>query len=92
MKVTLRPPKVGRKRMTFTIVLAGIAAGLWIYAVSRRATPSALPLQIAAGVGIPAGVGWVTLLLMERRIIHDMCRVAWHAKPERRVREDLIQQ
>jgi hypothetical protein len=45
---------------------------------------------VLVGVAVPFGVGWVTLLLMERRIARDMVRVVWVPQAERKVREDLM--
>jgi hypothetical protein len=89
VKVTVEFPHVGRRRLVCVGVLSSIATALWI-------APAYLPfsdvsaLLVLAGVAVPFGVGWVTLLLMERRIARDMVRVVWVPQEERKVREDLM--
>jgi hypothetical protein len=92
VKVMFEFPKVGRKRLICTIVLSSVATVLWI------AAPSVLPLiapwqlpfatvtwmHVVEGIAIPFGVGWVTLLLMEERIV-DERRVAAQVRAQQSV-------
>jgi hypothetical protein len=71
MKLTVEIPSVGGKRLAATISLASTATALWIGA------PAYLPFAVVSwqlvvvGFLIPFSVGWVTLLLMERRIVQE---------------------
>jgi hypothetical protein len=72
VKITIEVPQVGRKRLVGAAVLCATATVLWI------AAPAYLPFAVVSwqlvvvGVAIPFGVGYVTLLLMERRILRDL--------------------
>lgn len=75
---SLSLPRVGRRRLVALVVLCTLASTLWI---GSPGWISAIPLLPAAvlswrligyGLIIPWGVGWVTLLLMERRIADDL--------------------
>lgn len=90
VRVTFELPQVGRRRLVATYVLCSIATALWIYGAVQRCAPSAVRLHIIVAFTIPFGVGWVTLLLMERRISKDMVRTRWRPQAERKVREDLM--
>jgi heme O synthase-like polyprenyltransferase len=90
VRVTIEFPQVGRKRLVCLGVLCGTAAALWIYGAVQLAAPSLMWLHVLVGVAVPFGVGWVTLLLMERRISKDMVRTRWRPQAERKVREDLM--
>jgi hypothetical protein len=65
-------PAVGRKRLICAGSMASTATTLWL------AVPACLPgadvsaVMVLAGFGIPWSVAWVTLLLMERRILRDL--------------------
>lgn len=75
VQVTLEFPQVGRRRLVTTAVLCATATVLWIAApiIAPDFLPSAdvTWMHVAVGFGVPAGVGWVTLLLMERRILRE---------------------
>lgn len=86
MKVKIELPKVGRKRLITTGVIAATGATLWIWAATRLAAPDTVWLHVLVGVGIPAGVGWVTLLLMEHRITRDLRTVVRRVQPEPELR------
>lgn len=69
-------PAVGRKRLTATLTLSATATALWIAAPAYLPGASVSALHVLEGIALPLSVGWVTLLLMERRIIRDDRRVA----------------
>lgn len=76
MRIRLELPAVGRKRLIATVSLAAAASALWIGAPAYLPGASVSGLHVLEGLAIPFNVGWVTLLLMERRIIRDDRRVA----------------
>jgi hypothetical protein len=86
VKVTIELPKVGRKRLIATGALAATGAALWIWSATRLAAPDTVWLHVLVGIGIPLGIGWVTLLLMERRIVRDLRTVARPVRPEPQLR------
>jgi heme O synthase-like polyprenyltransferase len=90
VKVTVEFPQVGRRRLVCVGVLSSIATALWIGAPAYLPFSDVSALLVLAGVAVPFGVGWVTLLLMERRISRDMVRTRWRPQAERKVREDLM--
>lgn len=75
VQVTLEPPQVGRRRLVATVVLCATATALWISA--PIIAPDFLPaasvtwVHVAVGFGVPGAIGWVTLLLMEHRILRE---------------------
>ncbi|GLW32300.1 hypothetical protein [Actinoplanes regularis] len=82
-------PRVGRRRGICTGVLCSLASGLWLSAPAIGSQVPLLPdadlsgLLILSGLSIPAAVGWVTLLLMEARILRDLRPAEQHSQPER---------
>jgi heme O synthase-like polyprenyltransferase len=90
VRVTFELPQVGRRRLVCLGVLCGTGTALWIYGAVQQSAPSLMWLHVVTGVAVPFGVGWVTLLLMERRISKDMVRTRWRPQAERKVREDLM--
>lgn len=82
MKITIEFPQVGRRRLVGTGALCSAATTLWI------AAPAYLPFAVVSlqhvvvGVLVPFGVGWVTLLLMERRIVRELQPAARRRMPE----------
>ena len=71
-------PQVGRTRALATAALSSTASGRWIGAPIYLPRLPLVPdadlsgLTILAGIAIPAAVGFVTLVLMERRILRDV--------------------
>jgi hypothetical protein len=65
-------PAVGRKRMIFTCSLASAGTTLWLAAPAYLPGADVSAVMVLAGIGLPWSVGWVTLLLMERRILRDL--------------------
>jgi len=70
--VSLSLPRVGLKRLAATAALCTTATSLWIAAPAYLPFADVSAKLVAAGVVVPWGVGWVTLLLMERRIADDL--------------------
>lgn len=74
--VEIRLPEVSRARMVTTTSLASVFTGLWIGA------PAFLPFAevdaklALCGFAVPFGVGYVTLLLAERRARRDLTAAA----------------
>lgn len=70
--LTFTLPQVSRLRRITTLSLASFFTTLWI------ASPGFLPwavvslMHVTVGFVIPFGVGWVTLLLAERRVRKDL--------------------
>lgn len=88
VKVTIQLPQVGRKKLIVAGVLCSTAATLWIYAAAQRSALAALPLHIMVGVGVPFGVGFVTLLLIERRIARELAQ----KRAARRARQAAVKE
>lgn len=71
-------PQVGRKRLIAAAAMSATASGLWISAPAWLSSLPLLPdaessgLLIFAGLTVPLGVAYVTVLLMERRILRDL--------------------
>jgi hypothetical protein len=89
MRVTIGLPKIGRKRLITTGAIAATGAALWTWSATRLAAPDTVWLHVVVGIGIPGGIGWVTLLLMERRIARDLRTVVRRVQPEPQLRADL---
>lgn len=71
--VTIGLPEVSRARLITTSVLASSASVLWLG--SAGLLPFAeLDAKVATAGLLPYGVGWVTLLLAERRAKRDLRR------------------
>jgi len=83
MRVQIQFPQVGRKRAIFTVVLSVIATVLWIAAPAYLPWATVSVLHVVEGITLPAAVGWVTLLLMERRIVRDLRPADRHEMPSR---------
>ena len=81
-------PQVGRTRALAAASLSTTASGLWIgapvYLPRLPLVPDAelSALTILAGISIPAAVAFVTLLLMERRILRDLKPAERAERPE----------
>jgi hypothetical protein len=60
--------------MTTTLFRARQFAGttLWLAAPAYLPGADVSAVMVLAGIGLPWSVGWVTLLLMERRILRDL--------------------
>ncbi|WP_433368308.1 hypothetical protein ACQPZX_41310 [Actinoplanes sp. CA-142083] len=70
-RVSLVLPDVGRRRLIATTSLCTSASALWVGAGTLPFADLSFE-TVAAGVAIPWGIGWVTLLAMERRIKRDL--------------------
>lgn len=82
-EVSAQLPQVGRKRMAFTVTMATLATLLWFWAALKGLAGVRPSGQIVvAGFAVPWGVGWVALLLMERRVLRDLKRVEHRPLPE----------
>lgn len=82
-EVSVSLPLVGRRRMAFTCALAATATALWFCAAFKGLAGMRPCWQIVVGgLAIPWGIGWVTLLLMERRVVRDLKRVEHRPLPE----------
>ncbi|MCY1141400.1 hypothetical protein OWR29_25660 [Actinoplanes sp. Pm04-4] len=68
LQVSIELPRVGRRRGILALVLAGIAAALWIYGAAQLSAARAMYLHILVGLAVPFGVAYVSLLLIEWRI------------------------
>jgi hypothetical protein len=91
MRVTVELPRIQRRHAVTTGVLATTAASLWVFGAAQMSSAVAMPLHVACGIAIPGGVGWVTVLLLERRIRRDDVRVARQAQPEPVLRRHLVE-
>lgn len=74
--IRLELPAVGRRRMAFVLITCSLATTLFLYAAAFGPWASLSRQIVVAGVVGPWGIGWVTLLLMERKILRDHARVA----------------
>jgi hypothetical protein len=88
VKVEISMPKVGRRRLIGTTALAATGSTLWIWAATQQCAPDTVWFHVLFGVAIPFGMGWVTLLFMERRIARDLRTVTRRVQPEPRLRDD----
>lgn len=91
MRVTVELPRVQRRHGITTGVLATTAASLWVFGAAQLSSAAAMPLHVVCGIAIPGGVGWVTVLLLERRIKRDDVRVARQVQPEPELRRHLVE-
>lgn len=97
MRIEFEFPQVGRKRLVATAALATTASALWftglIYVDDLPLLPEVdLSLTTGtAGVLVPAWVGFVTLILMERRIVRDLKRTKWEPESERELRQAVME-
>jgi hypothetical protein len=86
-----------RRRLLATVILCLVTSALWI---SAPVLPSLLfglprqpitPLLVLVGLALPAEVGGLTLMFMERRIVRDLKPAEPHewgqVDPDGRMRE-----
>jgi hypothetical protein len=75
-EVSVRLPQVSRVRLVTTLSLASAFTTLWIGAPAYLPFASVDAKLALAGIAIPFGVGYVSLLLAEWRIRRELLRAS----------------